>query len=134
MQRSSVVALLGAVFIVLMIGLLFSASENVLPTVQQVSSPDASTQDVTGTKGALLALLIVVVVSSVAAMGATIYGVLWFLNREVNRVQNQQPEPLLLTMTPQGNSLGSALANNAFLIVAGLGLLMTLVVIVLLLV
>lgn len=133
-MRTSVVALLGAVFVVLIVGLLFSASDNVLPTVQQVSSPEASTQDVTGTKGALLALLIVVVTGSIASMGAALYAILWFLNREVNRVQMQEPEPLLLTMSTQGNSLGAALANNAFIIVALLGLVMTVVVIVLLLV
>ncbi|KAB2903433.1 MAG: hypothetical protein KJ064_20650 [Anaerolineae bacterium] len=133
-MRTSVVALLGAVFVVLIVGLFFSASDNVLPTVQQVSSPEASTQDVTGTKGALLALLIVVVTGSIASMGAALYAILWFLNREVNRVQMQEPEPLLLTMSTQGNSLGAALANNAFIIVALLGLVMTVAVIVLLLV
>jgi hypothetical protein len=133
-MRTSVVALLGAVFVVLIVGLFFSASDNVLPTVQQVSSPEASTQDVTGTKGALLALLIVVVTGSIASMGAALYAILWFLNREVNRVQMQEPEPLLLTMSTQGNSLGAALANNAFIIVALLGLVMTVAAIVLLLV
>lgn len=130
-MRSQYIALLALVFVVLIVGMVFmdAGEGSLLPTVRQVSNEQGSTVDLTGSKGALLFLLSAVVLGSIAGMAVPLYLVMWFLNREVVKVQSQQPEPLLLSMSPQGNTVGAALANNVFYIVVGVGFLMTLAVI-----
>ncbi len=136
-MRTSVVALLAVVFIGLIVGLIFMDSgegSSILPLKRQVSNDAGSTVDLTGTKGAMLFLLSAVVLGSIGGMAVPLALLLWIVNREVSKVQNQQPEPLLLSMSPQGNSIGAALVNNAFYLIVGAGFLMTLIVIALLIV
>jgi hypothetical protein len=61
-----------------------------------------------------------VVVGSVVGMGGTIYGLVWFLNREVTIVQ-QQPDQGFPLLTPgeQGPALGNMIENNFKLILIG---------------
>lgn len=136
-MRTSVVALLAVVFIGLIVGLIFMDSgegNSILPLKRQVSNDAGSTVDLTGTKSAMLALLSLVVLGSIGGMAVPLALLLWIVNREVSKVQSQEPEPLLLSMSPQGNSIGAALVNNAFYLIVGAGFLMTLIVIALLIV
>jgi hypothetical protein len=123
--RGTVLALIGGVFALLMVGLFFNISGGDLPIVEQVSSSDASVSSVTGDKGALLALLIVLVPGLVFGMGAGLYATFWYLNREVTRVQQQPNQQFeLLSMGTEGNTAGAMIANNALMIVVGAGALM----------
>lgn len=131
-MRTSVVALLAVVFIGLIVGLIFMDSgegSSILPLKRQVSNDAGSTVDLTGTKGAMLFLLSAVVLGSIGGMAVPLALLLWIVNREVSKVQNQQPEPLLLSMSPQGNSVGAMIANNAFAIIVLLGIFMTALII-----
>jgi hypothetical protein len=130
-MRSSIVAFFGVVFVILMIGLVFTTADNSIPFARQITNEAGSTIDISGGQGAMLALLSAVVLGGIGTMAGTLYAILWFLNREVARVQVQEPEPILLSMSlEEERTIGSSLANNSFLIVVALGGLMTIIAIV----
>jgi hypothetical protein len=116
---------MGAVFVLLLVGLYFATGGGDLPVVEQVSSPEASTLQMTSNEGALLALLIFAVVGMIIGMGVGIYAIFWFLNREITRVQQQPNQQFeLLSMGTEGNTTGALIANNALIIVVLMGAVM----------
>jgi hypothetical protein len=116
---------MGGVFMLLLVGLYFASGGGKLPVVEQVSSPEASTLQMTSNEGALLALLIFAVVSMIIGMGVGTYAIFWFLNREITRVQQQPNQQFeLLSMGTEGNTTGALLANNALIIVGLVGVAM----------
>lgn len=127
-MNRTIVLLLGGVFALLLVGLFFTAVGAPAFYTPQVNSPEASTGQITGNQGILLALLILGVPGIIVGMGVSMYFVFWFLNREVTIVQQQPEQPFELL--PAGTTIKTAqfgIANNAFFIILGLGLVMTIV-------
>lgn len=114
-MKNSTLVLLGLIFLGLLIGLSFTGGDtNLLPMARQVSNPQASTLDLTSDKGAQLTILSVLVIGSVVGMGATLYGAVWYLNRQVTLVKQEPAHPFdLLSLSTEGNTLGAALSRNA---------------------
>jgi len=117
----SALGIMAVIFVLLLVGLFFTTSSGNLSAVRQVDNAEASTMDVTGNQGTLLAIVVMVVVGSVVGMGSTIYGLMWFLNREVLIVQ-QQPDQGFPLLTPgeQGPAIGNFVENNFKLILIGM--------------
>ncbi len=135
MNRTAVI-ILGGVFVLLISGLFFSNVDFSFYT-QQVSNPEASTGTLTDNQAVLLFLIIGGVLAHIIGFGGTLYGVLWFFNREVRRAQDSpnEPFPLLAEGAAEGVTLDrSLLINNAVYIVVGLGVLMVAVTLLVLLV
>lgn len=124
-MRGSVLALIVGVVVLLLVGLFFTTSGG-LPIKEQVSSPEASTARMTSDEGVLFAIMVVGVLGAIGMMAVTIYIVMYFMNREIARVQQQPAQQFeLLSMGPRGNTTGALLANNALYIVIGAGMIMT---------
>lgn len=134
-MRLSILTLLGTVFVLLIIGLLFSSGAVHLEGTRQITNPEGSTLDMTDNQGAMLVALAVVVLGSTFGMGVAIYAIFWFLSWSVNRVQQEPNQPVKLLAVGGGEqvSVTELVANNALYIVIGLGGAMTLIVLILLL-
>ena len=114
--------LLGGVFAALVIGLLFFTSDNLIPTVEQVRNPEASTLATTSNQGFLLTILVLVVPGVVFGTGVALYGIVWFLNREVANAHEQPETPFdILNLSTEGNTLGAAVMDNALPLMIGAG-------------
>ena len=120
MNRTAL-GIMAAVFVLLVVGLFFTTSSGDLSLARQVENAEGSTLDVTSNQGALIAIVTMVVIGSVFGMGGTIYGIFWFLNREVTIVQ-QQPDQGFPLLTPgeQGPVIGSFVEDNFKLILIGM--------------
>lgn len=120
MNRSAL-AIMAVIFVLLLVGLFFSTSSGNLSAVRQVDNAEGSTVDITSNQGTLLAIVTMVVVGSVVGMGGTIYGLMWFLNKEVLIVQ-QQPDQGFPLLTPgeQGPAIGNFIESNFKLILIGM--------------
>ncbi len=134
-MRNSVITFFGLIFIALVIGLIFNATQTPFPFIEQVSDPDASVFHASGNQGVLLAILVVVVTLSVGGMAAFTYAIMWLLNREVTRVSNQPNQPLELLSFRTGGSTASPgteslLADNVVILVIVGGVVMLLAAIV----
>lgn len=126
-MRRSVTTLFGTIVLLLLIGLYFSASDSSnLPVVEQVSNAEGSVLVATSSQGTTLAILVFLVVGSIGMMSATIYAIVWFLNRQIAIVQQQPNEPFpLLAGGTDTRAIGSALADNVMTIMIIAGGLMT---------
>ena len=120
MNRTAL-GIMALIFGLLIVGLFFTTSSSNLTLVRQVDNAEGSTLDITSNQGTLIAIVTMVVVGSVVGMGGTIYGLMWFLNREVTIVQ-QQPDQGFPLLTPgeQGEAIGSFIENNFKLILIGM--------------
>lgn len=135
--------MMGGIFILLMVGLVFTASSGVEPPFsRQISNAEASTIDLTDNQGALLALMLIVVPGLIVGMAIPMYILLGFLNKNVAEAQQRPPQPmnLLAPLSSAGSeatnpaeALNTTLADNAMLIVAGLGGLMVVITLIVIL-
>lgn len=126
--------IIGAVVALLLVGLFFTASGVPLPQTRQLSNPEGSALDVTADQGTLLALLVLGVPALILGMAIPLYVGTWFFNREINRAQNQANQPVeLLQLGAPEAAPTAVLANNAFMIVVGVGVLMVAIVVAILL-
>lgn len=134
-MKLSVVGIFVGIFVLLMVGLFFSTGGGEMSMTRQITNPEGSTLDMTDNQGAMLALLSAVITGSIFGMGATLYVIFWFLNRNVTRAQEapNQPMELLAIGNNEEVSMTSLVANNALLIVGGLGAGMILLVVAVLL-
>jgi NADH:ubiquinone oxidoreductase subunit 6 (subunit J) len=125
--RNSVRALVGLVFVALVIGGYFTVTGASLPTVTQVTSRDASTLASTDEKMAQLAVVTVVMVGALFSMSIGMALTLWFLNRQVVKAHTQENRPVNLLMLPSGQTVGATIQRNYFIIAITIGLILIMI-------
>lgn len=108
------------IFAALLIGGYAINSERGLPAVEQVTNPNASTLDFTGSKVGLLAVAVIVVVGATIAVGVGITGLFYVLSREVKRAELSNTTPFSFSLKPEGNSVGTIVQENAVPLSIGL--------------
>ncbi len=118
-MRQSVVGLMGGVFALLMIGMIFSSSNGqFFPVSRQLSNPEASAIDLTKDQAAMLAVLTVVVLGAIGTFTVGLGLTVLLLNRQVATVQQQPAQPVeLLASGGDFTSARNAIVNNAMLLV-----------------
>lgn len=123
MQQSNL-RLIGLVFALLMIALIFSSTGgNFLPFVTQVSNPEASTVSFTDNQAGMLIILTVFVLAGIAVMGGGLGIIVWMLNRQVLEAQAQSQQPLeLLSGGTDLVATRNFLTQNIFVVIVGLGI------------
>lgn len=122
MNRSAI-NLIIVVFVLLVVGLYFTANGFHLPLVRQTVNAEASTIDLTDDKALMLVLLTGFVLFNMIGMAATLYLVMWGLNRFIIQANQQPNEPFQLA---SGGGVDAAtasatIADNALYIIIGVG-------------
>lgn len=114
--------LMGFVGVALLIGGLMVFGVFDLPTVEQVSSAEASTKTATDDQLTIFALILVVVVGAVVSMGVGLAFLIWLLNREGAKMAIQPDNPFEFSLKPEGNSIGTLVRKNSLAVSIGLGI------------
>ncbi|MCI0714557.1 MAG: hypothetical protein L0154_30665 [Chloroflexi bacterium] len=130
LRRNSLLIFMALLFFGLLAGAALTDGGNPLPTVEQVSSPEASVLQGTDNQYATFALLVLLVLGSLGAMGTGLAVLFWFLNRGVKRTEVEEAQPFDFSLTAtEGNTAGALIQNNAFAIVVTIAILLIVLVV-----
>jgi hypothetical protein len=102
-----------------------------LPTVEQVSNPEASTKVATNDKLVTFSVVLIGLTGAIISMGAGLALLLWFLSREGTKISQLPDNPFAFSLNAEGNSIGTVVKKNSMLVsvLIGVGMVVTLVLI-----
>jgi hypothetical protein len=121
--RNTLLAFVGFVFLALVIGGYLVATDQGLPVATQVENEQAR-PDRLGDKAGPLALVVIGSVGLVGGMGVGLAVLFWRLNSEVKAVETQEPRPFSFSLKAEGNSVGTLIQENAFMIALTIGIIL----------
>lgn len=122
MVRNYTMILAMVIFGALVFGGFLVATDQSIPVVTQVTNPEASALEATDSQLATLALVVIGVIVVTGGMGTGLAVTFWFLNREVKRAEEQEVRPFEFTLKPEGNSIGSVIQQNTFIVAFTIGI------------
>lgn len=129
-MRNSLFVLVTFIFVGLLVGAGLTASGAPLPFSEQVNNPEASTLTGTENQYQLMALVVLVVLGSLGGMAAGMAGLFYFLNDNVQKLEEAEDSPMDFSLSTSGeNSLGAFIQQNAFIIALTVGLLLVLLLV-----
>ncbi len=122
MVRNYTMLLAILIFGALLVGGFLIATDQAFPTAKQVTNPEASTLEATDSQLGTLALIVIVVLAVVGGMGTGLALTFKFLNREITRSSELEPRPFDFSLKAEGNSIGSVVQQNTFLVALTIGI------------
>ena len=122
-MRNSLLPLAILVFGALVLGGFVVISGGGLPTVEQVSSANASVTEATDSQLGTLAGVVVVVTVVLGGMGTGLAGLFWLLNKQVTVAEKQEATPFEFSLKSEGNTVGAMIQDNTAVVVIAIGML-----------
>lgn len=102
-------------------GLVISSDGIAVEGTEQVRNPEASTVSATDSQVTRIALIAGGLLIGMVAIGGGIAGAVLLLSWNVERAEQAEPTPIKFSLSPgEENSIGSAAARNAPLVIGGI--------------
>ena len=123
-MRNSLLPLAILIFGALVFGGFVVVSGGGLPTIEQVSSADASVTEAADSQLGVLSAVVFVLLVATVAMGGGLAGLFLLLNRQVTQAEQQEATPFEFSMSTEGNTVGAMIQNNTGLFVLTIAMLL----------
>lgn len=116
-MRNSLLPLAILVFGALVFGGLVVVSGGGLPTVEQVSSANASVTEAADSQLGILSAVVLVVIVATVGMGGGLAFLIKLLNKEITKAEQQEATPFEFSLKSEGNTVGAMIQDNTAIIV-----------------
>ncbi len=122
-MRNSLLPLAILIFVALVFGGLMVGSGG-LPTVEQVSSTNASVTEASDSQLYTLGIIVFVLIVATVGMGGGLAILVRMLNGQIIKSEQQEPTPFEFSLKPEGNSIGAMIQGHTEIIVILIGILL----------
>lgn len=123
-MRNSLLPLAILIFWALVFGGFVVVSGGGLPTVEQVSSANASVTEAADSQLGVLSAVVFTLFVATIVMGGGLASLFLLLNREVTKADQQEVTPFEFSLKPEGNTIGAIIQNNTWLVVGTIAMLL----------